>query len=432
MRKFFLKFIVSIRGTKVKKDVFILLLILIPNLFLRSYRIDYAEGKAIFDEKAYYLEAARSYLQNRDDPNMEHPPLGKMFIAAGIKVLGDNPYGWRVPSLIFSIIGIGLIYILAKELFGGLFIPTMATLLLSLDNMYFIYSRLAVMEMTLLVFMLATIIFLWRYYKNGKFINLLLLAIFFGLSFSTKWTAALILPAIAVVTYRRGGRKNLTIGLITTLLATSIIYIISYLPYILRHSSWQFLALQQTIVLFWGKFGQKTQYSIASYFLNHVTSWLFNPGWDYDLRLVDKNKIGVINAMFNPVIYWVSIYFVVKSVREMRKALDLRTFLLVSLILLNFVPWFFVKRIQYLYYLLPILPYLYLLTAFYLREIYLNSKDGKYKTVWFVATAAAVFFFFYPMSSSLPVSKRYLSPLSSAPLMITLGEDENKQVVTLR
>ena len=76
-----------------RKDILILLLILIPNLFLRTYRIDYAEGKAIFDEKAYYLEAARSYLQNRDDPNMEHPPLGKMFIAAGIKVFGDNPYG---------------------------------------------------------------------------------------------------------------------------------------------------------------------------------------------------------------------------------------------------------------------------------------------------------------------------------------------------
>ena len=416
-----------------RKDTLILLLILIPNLFLRTYRIDYAEGKAIFDEKAYYLEAARSYLQNRDDSNMEHPPLGKMFIAAGIRVFGDNPYGWRIPSLIFSLIGIGLIYILAKELFGGLFIPITAALLLSLDNMYFVYSRLAVMEMTLLVFILATAIFLWRYYKSGSFTNLLLLSVFFGLSFSTKWTAALTIPVIAFITYQRGGKRTLMIGLIMTLSAAGIIYIVSYLPYILRHSFWQFAALQQTIVLFWGRFGQKTNYSIAGYFLNHVTSWLFNPGWDYDLRLSGKDRIGVVNAMFNPVIYWISIYFVIKSIRKMGKAFDLRIFLLTFLVILNFVPWFFVKRIQYLYYLLPILPYLYVVTAVYLREIYRKDADGKYKTVWFIATAAAVFFFFYPTSSSLPVSKRYLSPLSSTPLTITLNDDEkNKQVVTLR
>lgn len=416
-----------------RKDVFILLLILIPNLFLRTYRIDYAEGKAIFDEKAYYLDAARSYLQNRDDPNMEHPPLGKMIIAAGIRVFGDNPYGWRIPSLIFSLIGIGLIYILAKELFGGLFIPIIAALLLSLDNMYFIYSRLAVMEMALLVFILATITFLWKYYKNGAVINLILLSVFFGLSFSTKWTAVLILPVIAVVTYRRGGGKTLIVSLITTLLVTGIIYTLSYLPYISRHSFWQFAALQQTIVLFWRRFGQKTNYSIAGYFLNHVTSWLLNPGWDYDLRLSGKDRIGVVNAMFNPVIYWVSIYFIVKSIREMRKVHDPRIFLLTFLVIMNFVPWFFVKRIQYLYYLLPILPYLCILTSFYLRELYHKNTDGKYKTIWFIATAAAVFFFFYPTSSSLPVSKRYLSPLSSTPLTITIGDEEkNRQVVTLR
>jgi len=416
-----------------RKDVFILLLILIPNLFLRTYRIDYANGAAIFDEKAYYLDAARSYLQNRDDPNIEHPPLGKMIIAAGIRVFGDNPYGWRIPSLIFALAGISLIYILAKELFGGLFIPTTASLLLSLDNMYFVYSRLAVMEMTLLVFMMATITFLWKYYKNGTVINLILLSFFFGLSFSTKWTAALILPAIAITAYRRGGKRTLIISLMTTFSATVIIYTLSYLPYILRHSFWQFVTLQQTIVNFWQRFQAKTQYNFAGYFLNHVTSWLFNPGWDYDLRLEGSDRIGVVNAMFNPAIYWLSIYFVVKSIREIRKAFDLRIFLLTFLVILSFVPWFFVKRIQYLYYLLPIFPYLCLLTAFYLREIYRKGTDGKYKTVWFVATAAAVFLFFYPTSSSLPVSKRYLSPLTLTPLTITIGGDEkNRQVVTLR
>lgn len=417
-----------------KKDIFILLLILIPNLFLRTYRIDYAEGRAIFDEKAYYLEAARSYLQNRDDPNIEHPPLGKMFIAAGIKVLGDNPYGWRVPSLIFALAGIGLIYVLAKELFGGSFIPAVSSILLSLDNMYFIYSRLAVMEMILLVFMLATIIFLWRYYKNGTVTNLILLSVFFGLSFATKWTSALILPAIAIIAYRRGGTKNLTISLIVTLSTASLIYMLSYLPYILRHSFWQFIALQQTIVLFWERFGQKTQYSIVGYFLNHVTSWLFNPSWDYDLRLEgSSSRVGVINAMFNPIIYWTSIYFVFKSVKEIRRTLNPMILLLTSLVILNFVPWFFVKRIQYLYYLLPILPYLYILTSFYLRETYRKDTDGKYKTVWLITTAAAVFLFFYPMISSLPVPKRYLSPLSTSPITITIGKGEkDTQVVTLK
>ena len=401
-----------------KKDVLTLLLILLPNLFLRAYRLDYTGG-AIFDEKAYYLDASRSYLEGRDDPNIEHPPLGKELVAFGIRLFGDNPYGWRIPSLFFSLIGIALTYFLAKEMMGGYLAPVLSSVLLSLDNMYFIHSRLAVLEMFLVTFILGMALFLWRYFQKSKLTDLALLSIFFGLGISTKWTAVLALPLIVVFLYfRKKSFPRLVLELAIITFTAGLIYILSYLPYIEKHSFWGFLVHQQTIVGFWLNFGNKTEYNWLGYILTHAFVWLFNPSWDYDLRIIDESKVGFVRSMFNPVIFWFSIYLTVRSFKDYLKAKDRRLFFLLLPILLNFFPWLLVKRVQYLYYLLFSLPFMCLLISYYLSKKYRENQDGKYQTVWFVATAALVFIYFYPLLTSVPVSKRYLSPLTVGPIIV--------------
>lgn len=52
-------------------------------------------SQPFFDE-VHYLPAARAMLELSRIANPEHPPLGKLLIASGMALLGDNPLGWRV------------------------------------------------------------------------------------------------------------------------------------------------------------------------------------------------------------------------------------------------------------------------------------------------------------------------------------------------
>ncbi|MEM1945263.1 MAG: hypothetical protein QXX57_05955, partial [Nitrososphaerota archaeon] len=54
----------------------------------------------IFDEY-YYVPAARKLLAGVA-VNNEHPPLSKLLIALGIRLLGDNPMGWRFFPMLLS------------------------------------------------------------------------------------------------------------------------------------------------------------------------------------------------------------------------------------------------------------------------------------------------------------------------------------------
>src|ERR1035437_7184305 len=110
-----------------KNDRLNLVLLTIFNLGTRLFRLD-SPGRSFFDERAFYIEGAKSYLTGFADPNLEHPPLGKEIMALGIKFLGDNPWGWRVPSVLFGTAGVFLTYLLAKKIFGSTKIALVSSL----------------------------------------------------------------------------------------------------------------------------------------------------------------------------------------------------------------------------------------------------------------------------------------------------------------
>ena len=75
--------------------------------------LQYGQGP---DGHVYAIPAKSIYAiglhYNRDlftpaglDPNMEHPPLGKLILALSMLVFGDNGIGWRIPSVIAGMTG---------------------------------------------------------------------------------------------------------------------------------------------------------------------------------------------------------------------------------------------------------------------------------------------------------------------------------------
>jgi len=78
----------------------------IAAIFAVLCAIRLAMPSALFFDEVHYLPAVRTLIDLSVAQNMEHPPLGKQLIAAGVLVFGDNAIGWRVPSMVFGILAV--------------------------------------------------------------------------------------------------------------------------------------------------------------------------------------------------------------------------------------------------------------------------------------------------------------------------------------
>jgi 4-amino-4-deoxy-L-arabinose transferase-like glycosyltransferase len=140
---------------------------------VRAYRLGTPVAKPpnqgyIFDER-YYVSAARVIAGERvtrgdvyfhaapkgADPNAEHPQLGKVIIAASIDLFGDNAIGWRISAVLFGVASILLLYWLVRCAGGSSWLALGAASLAGFDNLWLVHSRIAVLDIYVVPFMLA-------------------------------------------------------------------------------------------------------------------------------------------------------------------------------------------------------------------------------------------------------------------------------------
>ena len=153
----------------------------------------------ILDEQ-HYVNDARGIIQGEGTERPEHPPLGKIFIVSGIKLFGDNSFGWRFFSVIFGTISVGLFYFICRRLNMPQKATLLATFLFSLDNLGFVMSGVAMLDVFFLTFMLGAFLL----YLNGGY---LLSGMSMGLSALAKMTGGFALIAI-ILHWLITGRKR--------------------------------------------------------------------------------------------------------------------------------------------------------------------------------------------------------------------------------
>src|SRR5258708_10891660 len=89
--------------------------------------------------------------------NPMHPPLGKQLIVLSIRTFGDSPLGWRYPAVLFGSLAIVAMYLCGLALFAAQGPAIAAALLAFFNQMVFVQSRIAMLDIFALAFSLVAI-----------------------------------------------------------------------------------------------------------------------------------------------------------------------------------------------------------------------------------------------------------------------------------
>jgi hypothetical protein len=130
----------------------------------------------IFDE-AYYVNAARviagirppsgSHYANAPlgtDPNAEHPQLVKLVMAGAIELFGDGPLAWRIGSLFMGSIAILGMFALVRAARGGRWTALGASTLMACDNLLLVHGRIGTLD----IYAVAAMIWCVALYLRGR------------------------------------------------------------------------------------------------------------------------------------------------------------------------------------------------------------------------------------------------------------------------
>ena len=149
----------------------------------------------IFDE-IQYLDSSRALLAGTTNLNPEAPPFGKLIIAGGITILGDNPWGWRVPGAVFGAVTLVGVFLFLVVLLDDYALALAGAMIALLNNFLYVLARTAMMDIYLVAFMMWGILAftaalkLERLSLGRRRLLLLFSGLFFGLACASKWNAA--------------------------------------------------------------------------------------------------------------------------------------------------------------------------------------------------------------------------------------------------
>ncbi len=312
-----------------------------------------------------------------------HPPLAKLGMFLGMKIFGENSFGYRVPEALLGLGAVFLVYLLAKEILQDEMAALLSAAVFSLDGLPLVMSRIAMNDSYILFFALLSI-FLFMRQKN------FLSALAFGLALSSKWSAIWAIPILGVLWLKR--KNKFEPSILWFLLLPFTIYLLTYLPMFLTGHS---------LDIWWGMQKQMWWYHTGLRATHPYTS----PWWSWPFLIrpiylyTSDETLGMvarIYAMGNPLVFWFGTASVALSLiygyLERNKKLGFIAFCY----LIFFVPWAASPRIMFLYHYLPSIPFMAIAIGYILRR---NPKLIPY----FLVPSFLIFIYFYPHWAGLQV-----------------------------
>lgn len=416
---------------------------------LRIFRLGVPD-RYIFDE-TYYAKEACKYIGRSDDlcnvsktpPAEVHPPLGKWLLGTGIDVFGYDAFGWRIGAAVFGIIGVVLLYLLARKLFHSTLAAVVAAGLLAFDPLNFVQSRTALLDIFPATFGVAAFLFLlydkdrMQKHPSSEEPRSGLLArpwrlaagLAAGAATASKWSGGLVLIGVIVLTIlwevaRRRREESWVRALLSTLrresltivlflgLVPFIVYVASYIGRLegpvltpLAEGSWAREWLRYQTNAFTFHRGLRSHHGYES----PPITWIALKRPLLYLKTESSSERASVYAMGNPLIWWPSIvalgYLFIRWIRtrDWRQP--------EGLILLGFASTYLTwvvlapsRPAVFLFYMLPAIPFMCLAVA---HVVGVLARGTTKKVLVAVAAVFSVgwFFLYYPIIADVPISK---------------------------
>lgn len=412
-----------------KNHKHLLIFILLLSFIARVWRLEHPS--VFYFDEVYHAFTAQAYARNdprgyewwhespEEIPYCQapkcaayewlHPPLAKLIQAGSIKLLGDQPFAWRYPGVLFSLGITVLLYLLGTKVFQSSLLGVFAAFVYSLDGLAFTSSRIT-MNDTYLAFWVTLALYL---FLRGRSVWLVGLAL--GLAVATKWPGVFAIGFISLLWFIRDFRKVRGVGEITKKLVFAflsffllplIVYIASYGQFWLQgHTIGQFKELHQQI--WWYQTNLKAEHPYSS--RPHEWALLLRPLYAY-AQGMGNERVQNIYLQGNPFVFWgglmAALYAVISLFLTVVKKQKLsQPFLLFAVIVAYFAmftPWFFSPRIMFVYHYVPAVPFLAFLLAWLLEKIWKEKKRG---FVWgYLLLVLATFIYFYPHWTGMTVA----------------------------
>lgn len=208
-----------------------------------------------------------------------HPQLGKWLIAVGEHLFGMNSFGWRISAVVFGTLLIMATIRLARRLARSTLVGAIAGLLLTVDGLTFVMSRIALLDIFQAAFTVMAVACLvadrdWFRHRladhlrrsgqpdlGGRYGPLLLwrpwrwvAGVFFGLAIACKWNSVYVLAAMGImaVVYditsrrtagaRRAGFRSVLIeapiAFVSMVVTALVVYVASWWSWLATDGGW--------------------------------------------------------------------------------------------------------------------------------------------------------------------------------------------------
>ncbi|HBA49265.1 MAG TPA: hypothetical protein DCZ91_16015 [Lachnospiraceae bacterium] len=402
-----------------------------------------------FDE-IYHGRTAYEFIHGLTSYENTHPPLGKILIALGVAIFGMNPFGWRIVGTLFGIAMVPMVYLFARKISGDTLASSFACVLFAFDFMHFTQTRIATIDVYITFFVILMYYFMYRYSQMSFYdtelkrtlIPLGACGVCMGLGIASKWTGVYAGCGLAViffaVLYRRyreyvyackepsGSTEGISHKSIQRLFAPctkntilfclvffvavpAVIYLLSYIPfrdYSDRGLISRLFYNQNTMFSYHS--GLESTHDFSSPWYEWPT--IKRPIWYYS-RIVTQTATGGlregISAFGNPAVWWAGIPASFYMVYLWLKKKDRTAAFLITGYMAQYLPWFFVTRITFIYHYFPSVVFIVLMITYGFSQ-WKKCRTRTAVMVLYCAAVIGLFLLFYPVLSGAPVDAAFV------------------------